>query len=253
MAVVIGNQRYEHRDAYPAQFAINDASTFREYLVKTFGLKRGNIIFEADLSLAAFNAIFGTKDNPKGKLYRHVKPDKSDVYIYYSGHGAPDPDTKVGYFLPVDCDPSVVALNGYSLDTFYDNLKKLPARSVTVILDACFSGVSEGGQLLRGISPVFIEATQGAGLPNGTIFTSAEKDQVSTWYEEKKHSLFTYFFLSGLRGLADINKDGTITVGEMAEFLQDRADGVPYWAGRLKNREQTPTVFGNPNRVLTKY
>jgi len=253
VAVVIGNKSYEHRDVPAVEFAISDASVFQEYLVKTFGLKPGNIIFETDANLATFNAIFGTKDNPEGKLYRYIKADKSDVYIYYSGHGAPDPDTKAAYFLPVDCDPSVVALNGYSLDTFYDNLKKLAARSVTVILDACFSGVSEGGQLLKGISPVFIEATQGAGLPSGTIFTSAEKDQVSTWYEEKRHSLFTYFFLSGLRGLADINKDGTITVGEMADFLQDRAEGVPYWAGRLKNREQTPTVFGTRSRVLVKY
>jgi len=253
IAVIIGNGKYEHPDVPSVSYAINDASVFREYLEKLVGVKPGMVIFETNANLSTFNTIFGTKDNPKGKLNRFVKPDKSDVYIYYSGHGAPDPDSKLGYFVPVDCDPSAVALSGYSLQTFYDNLAKLSARSVTVVIDACFSGQSDAGLLLQEMSPVFIEANQGAALANGVIYTSAKRDQVSTWYDEMKHSLFTYFFLKGLRGDADLNKNRSITVGEMADYLQDRSEGVPYWAGRLKGREQMPTVFGDREKVLVKY
>lgn len=253
VAVEIGNTNYWNNDIPEVDYAINDATIFQEYLVKTFGLDKRNIIFETDANLAVFNNTFGTKDHPKGKLHRFVKPEKSDVFIYYCGHGAPDPDSKLGYFVPVDCDPSAVALNGYSLQTFYDNLMKIRARSVTVIIDACFSGQSDVGPLFHGISPVFIETTQGATLPNAIIFTSAQGNQVSTWYDEMKHGLFTYFFLKGLRSFGDENNDKIVTVGEMADYVQNRSDDVPYWAGRLKGREQIPTCLGDRERVLVKY
>lgn len=79
------------------------------------------------------------------------------------------------------------------------------------------------------------------------LITSAAVDQVSTWYPEKRHSLFTYYFLKGLQGEADLNRDKKITMGEMKEYLKEN---VPYMARRLSGTEQTPVVTGNDQEVI---
>jgi len=252
VAVIIGNRDYIRKDIPPVSFAIRDAALVREYLIRTFGFKEHNIIYKENLTQADFNSIFGTKDNYRGKLYNYIKEGISDVFVYYSGHGAPDIESKQGYFVPVDCDPSLVSLNGYSLNTLYENLSKINYKSLTVLIDACFSGVSEKGSLLKNISPVFITVENPIiSKENTIVFTSAGGDQVSSWYPEKQHSLFTYYFLKGIKGDANKNKDNEVTFGELQDYIMDN---VPYMARRLNNREQTPQFIGeDKNKILISY
>lgn len=248
IAVIIGNTRYLRSDVPPVDFAVKDARLMKEYLVKMFGYREGNIIYLEDATQADFNSIFGTDANFKGKLFNYVKEGKSDVFIYYSGHGAPNPESKEGYFVPVDCEPSLVSLNGYSLKTFYNNLSKLRYKSLTVVIDACFSGSSEKGMLLKNLSPVFIEVEDPAlKLKNAVVMTSAAGNQVSSWYPEKEHSLFTFYFLKGIRGEADEANGKTITAGRLKDYL---VDNVRYMARRLSNREQTPQVYGKRDWLI---
>jgi hypothetical protein len=60
-----------------------------------------------------------------------------------------------------------------------------------------------------------------------------------------RHSLFTYYFLRGLRGEADGNHDRSISLGEFKDYLDEN---VTYMARRLSSREQTPQVTGALNR-----
>ncbi|KXX69939.1 DUF6175 family protein [Flammeovirga sp. SJP92] len=248
IAVIIGNRDYKNNDVPEVKFARNDAKVMKSYLKNGLGFKEGNIIYVEDATQADFNAIFGIKGNAKGKLFNYVKPNVSDVYIYYSGHGAPNPETNKGYFVPVDTDPSLIHFNGYSLDTFYENLSLVPYKSLTIVVDACFSGSSEGGMLLKNISPVFIKSENKVLRDdNVVILTSAASEQVSSWYNEKYHSLFTYYYLKGLQGAADTNKDRKVTLGEMKAYI---VDNVPYMARRLNNREQTPEMTGDEDIIL---
>ncbi len=251
IAVVIGNRNYTSKDVPPVDFANRDAHLVREYLIKALGYREGNIICKPDASLADFNSIFGTEKNYKGKLFNLVDLSPADVFIYYSGHGVPEPESKKGYFMPVDCDPSLVSLNGYSLDTFYRNLSKMRYKSLTVVIDACFSGSSEAGMLLKNISPVFIQVDNPVTTKkNSVILTSATGTQVSCWYPEKKHSLFTYYFLKALQGNANKNKDRKLTLGEIKSFIDDN---VRYMARKLSNRNQTPQISGDMNKVIVRY
>jgi len=249
VAVVIGNRDYKSKDVPPVDFAIHDAKAMKEYLIKMFGFKEGNIIYIENATQANFNAIFGTENNHQAKLFNYMKPNRmSDIFVFYSGHGAPDPESKDGYFVPVDCDPSLVKFNGYSLNTLYANLSKLDYRTCTVVIDACFSGSSEKGMLIKNISPVFIN-TRDKILTDefAMIFTSASAEQVSSWYPEKRHSLFTYFFLKGLQGAANIDRDRWITVKEMRKYINDN---VPYMARRLNNREQNPQITADDDKAI---
>ena len=79
---------------------------------------------------------------------------------------------------------------------------------------------------------------------NSVLFTSAVGDQVSNWYPDKQQSLFTYFFLKGLKGEADMNKDGSVSTQELYNFTADELNGVPYLSRRLFGRTQNPTFSG---------
>lgn len=257
VAVVIGNRNYQHKDIPVVKFALQDARVVKSYFVETLGIKEGNIIYETDITKARFESLFGNSEDPNGLLSHYIKPGRSEVFIYYSGHGAPDPRTKKGYFIPVDCDPSAVKFNGYSLDVFYRNLAKIGAKHTVVFLDACFSGGTSTGQMLiANASPVLIKVKSSAMEKNTVVLASSKNDQISSWYNEKQHGLFTYFFLKGLSGKADMNKDNVVTLAEVYDYVSDRADGVPYWARRLHGgRIQEPVLMGEgaEDLVLVKY
>ena len=249
VAVVIGNANYSATGTPNVDFAIHDAQVMKEYLVKAFGYASANIIYIENASLAKMYEVFGTSDNYQGKLYKWVKPGQSRVFIYYVGHGAPDQQSGEGYFVPVDANPQYISTNGYKLSTFYENLSKISAIKKTVVIDACFSGSSANGQLLKGVSGLTarLKSEPKATVAADLLLTSAGMDQVASWYPDKGHSLFTYFFLKGIQGDADTNKDGNITMGEMKVWLNDQ---VPYMARRLTGNEQQPVILGKDGDEL---
>ena len=248
IAVVIGNRKYKNNDIPEVKYAQNDAIVMKEYLIKMLGYKESNIIFKLDATKAEFEQIFGIKGNYEGQLHDLIKPGKSDVFIYYSGHGAPDIDTSKGYFVPSDCTSSKFALSGYSLDVFNENISQLKAKNLTVVLDACFSGaISTGKNLIASASPFYIKVSNPTiSKGNAVYMTSCESDQISSWYDDNHHGLFTYFFLKGLRGDAHKSKDAILTYKELYEYVSDNSEGVPYWARYLhQGRKQNPTIQGS--------
>jgi uncharacterized caspase-like protein len=248
MAVIIGNRNYAASGSPNVEFANRDAQVMKEYLIRTLGYDPENILYAEDATLSKFNEFFGGERDHRGKLFRFVKEKTSTVFVYYVGHGAPDLETNEAYFVPVDANPRDLKSNGYRLQTFYDNLAKIPAKKMIVVLDACFSGNSEKGLLFKDISPALVKVKKEfRGPVNAVLITSAAVDQVSTWYREKRHSLFTYYFLKGLQGEADADGNGRITVGEMDNYLKEQ---VPYMARRLTGTEQQPVVTGNPADVI---
>jgi len=257
VAVIIGNRNYENKDVPAVKYARHDAEIMKQYLIKTLGFKEGNILFEIDASKAKFEALFGIKGDHHGILNDYVKPNKSDVFVYYSGHGAPDLRNMKGFFVPVDCDPAKIALNGYSLDIFYENMAKMETKTITVVVDACFSGsTNSGNTLVQSASPALIKIdTSIIAKKNAAVLASSAGDQVSSWYDEKHHGLYTYFFLKAIGGSADKNNDNNVTFNEIQAYVSDRSEGVPYWAKRLHGgRTQTPILQGQRGKdVLVRY
>lgn len=252
IAVVIGIKEYQNPDIPNVDYAVRDARTMRRYLHHAFGYREENIIFVKNASGTDLRRLFGTATNPRGKLYNWVKSGKSEVYVYYSGHGAPDPASEKSYLVASNTDPDYLTLNGYPLNQLYENLSKVPAQSVTVVLEACFSGTSAGGAVIQNASPAVLSVENPMlGMKKGLVFAAGAADQIASWYPEKRHGLFTYYFLKGLRGKADQDGNRAITAKEMEKYLKEK---VPYWTRRMHNREQAPQVIGqNMDRVLVRY
>ena len=257
VAVIIGNRNYSRfGDEVPdVRFAHNDARLIKDLVIRSLGYDEANVIYLEDATKGMIEGVFGDDSGPDGKLSNWIKPGKSDVFVFYSGHGAPSPKTGKAFLVPVDGKPDYLEKTGISLDTIYGNLQKVKARSVTVAIDACFSGNSSEGFLFKSASPALIKTNALPTSGDATILTATGKDQIASWDSEAKLGLFTRYLVEGLSGAADQhegvgNKDGAISVAELKGYLSDE---IAYAARRNFGRDQTPTVSAkNVQDILTR-
>jgi len=89
IAIIIGNKNYSRfgHGIPDVDYAARDAAYMKKYVIDLFGYDEENVICKFDATQGQMSRIFGTKGNFKGQLYNYVKPGKSDVFIYYVGHG----------------------------------------------------------------------------------------------------------------------------------------------------------------------
>ena len=245
LAVVFGVEDYKNVSA--ATFAKRDASYIKEYFHKTLGIPADKIYYKTDndVTKGEFDKIF----SERGWLDKRVDKN-TDIYIYYAGHGAPEIKENKAYLIPYDGDPNYASQTGYALDVLYTNLENLKARSVTVFLDACFSGANRESEiLLAGARPLFMEVNPSAA-GNITIFSAASGKEISSAWPEKRHGLFSYFLMKGMGGDGDANNDGQLTLDELGSYIKTN---VSRQAGFL-DREQTPQLKTlDRNKVLVSY
>ncbi|MCK4311106.1 MAG: caspase family protein [Candidatus Cloacimonetes bacterium] len=246
LAIIFGIERYKNVSS--VTHATRDANFVKEYLNKTIGIKESNIYHKTndDVGKAEFDKVF----SKGGWLDKRVKEGKTEIYFYYAGHGAPDIKQNKAYLIPYDGDPNYASQTGYELGKLYSNLADLGAKSVTVFLDACFSGANrESEMLLADARPIFI-VVEGPAAHGITVFSATSSKEISSAWPEKKHGLFSYFLMKGLQGEADLNNDNKLSIKELGDYIQQN---VSERAGFL-DREQTPQLItDDENRILINY
>ena len=250
VAVIIGNADYEHRDVPDVTFAHRDADAFRAYVVEVLGFDPENVIDLRDATRRELFDALGTKGDPRSLLWSYLDPDGgSEVVVFYSGHGVPGLNDGRGYLLPVDADPRAAEDDGYPIDLLYRNVGGLAeASSVRVYIDACFSGGSHGGGLIRNASPVFVEATLPEGVGDKvTSLAAASGKQVASWDTEARHGLFTHHLLDALYGGGDADADGKVTAAEAKVYLDRHMTRA---ARRQHRRVQQASLVGVKDVVL---
>lgn len=252
VAVVFGVEKY--KELPPAPYASNDADLIKEYFQKKLGIDKVVIYKNDEVSGFIFDDVFNP-DN--GELQKAVVKGQTDLFVYYSGHGVPNKSGDTIYLFPSDGKISRLKTQGYSINRLYESLEKLEAKSVTVFLDACFSGGSRTSETIKTENIVAMKGVKikpkndGAYLnnPNFTVFNSSTGDETSIGYDESETGLYTYFLCAGLQGKADMNNDNKITSGELQKYL---LDNVTETSKKIRG-VQTPDFFGNENSVLLEY
>lgn len=235
-AIVIGIEQY--RQKLPkADFAMSDARLVSEYLSKMMGYPEENIV-----TLTNENATKSDFEKYFEKWLSNNAEKDSTVFVYYSGHGAPNPKTGDAYLVPYDGDPSFISETGYSLKRMYDALGKLPAKEIIVVLDSCFSGAGGRSVLAKGARPLVMNLQDNAVLSkNITILSASSGDQISSTYDEKGHGLFTYFMLKGIKNEDVVNPDGSIKMDDLFGYIKPQVERI---ARRQYNSEQSPQLIG---------
>jgi hypothetical protein len=234
-ALVIGIDEYQSLPK--ADYGVRDAKTVRRHLA-ALGVPERNII-----SLEGSAATGGKlRSYLEQWLPRNVKPT-STVFVYYSGHGAPDPTNGDAYLVPWDADPMFLATTAYPLKQFYGDLTKLKAKRVIVALDSCFSGAGGRSVLAKGARPLVIKVDDSVPpADNLVVLAAASSSEITGTLDDQGHGIFTYYFLKGLSGAAK-NGAGQVTPASLYDYLKPRVQDE----ARRQNREQTPTIAGGQN------
>jgi uncharacterized caspase-like protein len=230
-AVVIGIEKYS--DIPEAEFAEHDAAAMRDHLA-ALGFPQRNIV-----------SLIGTKATKTGLqkeletwLPQNVNPN-STVFVYYSGHGAPDLKTGHSYLVPWDGDPQFLEDTGYPVDRLYEKLGQLKAKRVIVALDACFSGAGGRSVLAKGMRPLVTQAPTELASGKVVSLTAAGANQAAGSMPRQGHGLFTYYLLRGLNGDA-ADKDGRVTVASLYASLAARVQDEARKAGADQSPQLLP-------------
>lgn len=244
IAVIIANKNYKNGKNIPDNDpALRDGKAFEKFAKEGLGVKPGNIIWLKNASQAHLIRVFGSTEQYKGQLFDWVKKDTSRVYVYYAGHGAPSDDND-SFLVPVDADSSRLDLNGYKISTLYKNLTKIPSKSTLVVLESCFSGISQSGNIIANASPIYAQASSVTPPKGITVISAAKSNQIASWEPNGKQSLFTEYFLKGMSGAADIkpygDEDTNVDWDELNNYLKDN---LTYWARRYYGRDQIAEIF----------
>lgn len=234
-AIVIGIESY--RQKLPkADFASHDAKIISEYLTKTMGYPEENVI-----TLINDRALKSDMEKYFDRWLANNVEENGRVFIYYSGHGAPNTKTGDAYLVPYDGDPTFIAETGYSISRLYESLGKLKAREITVVLDSCFSGAGGRSVLAKGAKPLVVMINTPNIQKNISVMSASSGDQVSSAYEEKGHGLFTYFLLKGIKNEDVVKPDGSVAISDLFGYLKPQVERI---ARKQFNNEQTPQLIG---------
>ena len=205
-AVIIANEKYQHVASVP--FALNDGGVFRQYCLKTLGIPAQNIHYVEN----------GTVGNIRYEINWLKKvisayEGQAKVIFYYAGHGIPDEADKTAYLLPVDGNGSDIA-TALKLDDLYKELGSVETQSVTVFMDACFSGSKRENGMLASARGVAIKAKSGEPQGKMVVFSAAQGDETAYPDNDEHHGMFTYYLLRKLQ-----ETKGDVTLQELGEYI----------------------------------
>jgi hypothetical protein len=233
-AIVIGIENY--RQKLPkADFATHDARTMTEYLTKALGYREENVI-----TLLNDHATYVDLVKYLEKWLPNNVENGGSVFVYYSGHGAPNAKTGDAYLVPYDGDPTFIAETGYSLARLYESLGKLKAKEIVIVLDSCFSGGGGRSVLAKGAKPLVITMNTPNIKKNLAVMTASSGDQISSAYEEQGHGLFTYYMLKGIKNENVTRPDGSIKLDDLFNYVKPQVERI---ARKQFNNEQTPQLI----------
>jgi len=244
VALVIGISKYREKTIPEVKYAARDAEVVARYLENVGGIPRANIKVLTDDK--------ATKSDIEAQISDWIPrrtTEASTVFIYYAGHGTPGPQGREAFVVPYEGRPDYPS-QLYPLQKMYDTLNKLPAREVVVMLDSCFSGAKGRSITGEGTRPISI-SIENPVLAGGKIMILAASSgsQVSSDYDKVRHGLFTYYLLRGMRGEASRDREGTVELGGLYEFVKKN---VAETASLEMNRDQTPVLLPSEFTVQDK-
>ena len=180
-----------------------------------------------------------TRDGLKSsfeKLGNEVQAD--DVFVFYiAGHGITYDEDGDYYYLPSNfrfTSSEAIQQQGISKNDLTRYLSLIKAGKTLMLMDTCNAG-SFLGNNTRGLSEqtAIDRLTRSTG--HATIVASSDDQVAMEGYEG--HGIFTYILVEGLRGKADTDGDGFITLQELSAYTEEE---VPRRSYEKWGYEQTP-------------
>jgi hypothetical protein len=198
------------------RYAGHDAATIADVLRQLGGVSQVDLTLLNEPDIRDLDHAFDA-------LSERVRADRQrgqrvELVVYYSGHA----------------DDSGILIGGahYDYDRLRQRIRGVPADVHIAIVDSCASGSftrAKGGTRM----PPFLRDSSNQ-VQGFAFLSSSSADEDAQESDRIGASFFTYFFVAGLRGAADRNHDGRITLTEAYQFSYEQT------LGRTQNTAHGP-------------
>jgi hypothetical protein len=186
-------------DEEPLRFAASDAGRVRDLLTEIGDVGAGAVL---EASGDGPDAVLAALRKARQQASQLASPGRKVTFIfYYSGHG--------------DDDALHLAKGNLALRDLRAAIADVPADLRLTILDACRTsgrakGVSRGPAFDLEVAP---------DSPRGNVELRASAvGEAAQESDALGGAVFTHFIVSGLRGAADADSDGRVTLGELYAY-----------------------------------
>ena len=245
-AVVVGISDYQSKDITDLQYAHRDARIFADYLLDDngYGLDSSHVtvlLNEEATSGNFVSALYGLMEDGQ---------EGDQIIIYFSGHGDVESTTisQPGFLLCWDAPSRVYMAGGtFGLAYLQEIISTLSLKikaKVVVITDACRSGKLAGSDIGGSHATAANLSKQYA---NEVKILSCQPDEFAlegdAWGGGR--GVFSYYLMAGLKGLADRNEDGEVSLSELERYLEDNVSET------VAPHSQIPMTVGQRNTTLS--
>lgn len=217
----------------PLRYAESDAERFRDLFVELGGVPSERAFL---LLGGKPEGLWRVLSEVRGRVAELSRMGRSStVLFYFSGHG--------------DGEALHLPAGLIFLSDLRRELSAVPARLQITMLDACRTGGRMKG-ITRGPS---VQVALGPEGPHGTVELRASSEgEAAQESEELEGAIFTHFLISGLRGAADADADGGVTLSELYAYTFRRTLFRSGTAQVLQHPELAVDLSGAGEVVLTR-
>jgi len=258
-AVIIGINEYQDQKIPNLTFARADAEGVYQILTdpELGRIPPDNVILLLDEEATQRNicSAIGTKIPKRAS-------EQDMVYIYFAGHGSPVMDSKSRsrdgmekYLVPADAELDDLRATGISMDEIQRFFGWIESKQVMFFIDSCYSGEA-GGRTFQNpqykgrhlLSAEFLEDLASEGR---LVVTACDVNEVSLETPDIGHGLFTHYLIEGLKGVADKDQDGLVTIHELYDYVYEQVSQHARKLGGSMHPIQKGSVKGKI--FLTQY
>jgi len=198
-AIAVGSN-YGGKDRVKLKYGVSDAESIIEVFEELGGVSREDCLLLVEPDVKTFYTEIG-------KFQVKIEKAKSEysrveVIFYYSGHSDEE------YILLGD--------EKISYENFRETINSTDADVRIAILDSCASGAFtrlKGGKKRL---PFLLDTAY--DTKGYAVMTSSSSTEASQESDLIKSSFFTHYLISGMRGAADVTRDGRVTFNEAYQF-----------------------------------
>jgi hypothetical protein len=189
------------------RYAGHDASSIADVLQQLGGVNKPDLALLSEPDRKDLDSAF---DAISQRVRDERKPgQRVELVVYYSGHA----------------DETGILIGGgrYDYAKLRERIRSVPADVRIAIVDSCASGSFtriKGGTKM----PPFLRDSSNQ-VEGFAFLSSSSADEDAQESDKIGASFFTYFFVTALRGAADRNHDGKVTLTEAYQFSYEMTLG----------------------------
>ena len=201
-AIVVGISDYY--ELPKVIFADRSADAFAMVLQKQYGVPEKNIVLIKNEQATGFRLL---------ERIRKVAERASEgqkLIFYFAGHGAPSRDGKNPILIPSDASGTIIDEQAFRLNEIYKILLQSKAKQIWVVLDSCFSGLTDQNQMIfKDIAPIMPKVSDLTFQNDKRLIVLAGSgpSDFAHAFRNKGYRLFTYHLIKEMANSKGIYKN----------------------------------------------